>query len=144
MLLFPFMQDLSDLTSSYLSSWLFPFPFLYSSSPLSSCFCSVLKLVHVFLFCYILVYLSGPFVFKLSSSSYIILINLVSPSVVLKISSLLLLVYWCPEIYIIFSFKWFILIFIFAYVTSYISWQMKREEPWWFAQQAFLTSGKVK
>jgi hypothetical protein len=43
----------------------FPFPFLYSNSPFSSCFYSVLKLVHAFLFSYILVYLSRPFVLKL-------------------------------------------------------------------------------
>lgn len=84
------------LTSSYLASWLFRFPFLYSSSPLSSCFYSVLKLVHAFLFCYVLLYFSRPFVFKLSSGSYLILINLVTP-MLLKVSSLLLLVYWCPE-----------------------------------------------
>jgi len=36
------------------------------------------------------------------------------------------------------------MVFTDACVTSYISWQMRREEPWWFAQQASLTSGKVK
>jgi hypothetical protein len=59
---------------------------------LSSCFYSVLKLVRAFLFCCTLVYFSSPFIFKLSSGSYLILIDLVTPSVILKISSLLLLV----------------------------------------------------
>jgi hypothetical protein len=43
------------------------------------------------------VYFSRPFNFKLSSGSYLILIDVVTPSMILKISSLLLLVYWCPE-----------------------------------------------
>jgi hypothetical protein len=80
-------------TSSYLASLLFPSPCLYSKSPLSSCFYSVFKLVHAFIFCCTLVYFSRPFIFKLSSGSCLILIDLITPSRILKISSLLLLVY---------------------------------------------------